>query len=174
VKRIIALTILMFAAYAAYPQAKPNELTPKDTPASQTLNQLAKDKATDQKVWDTKLQQARFGLDQQQKTLNDQLQTVQKDLNAKLQADKKYKPLLDQIADTQKKINEVAQSAQANFMKDMGSVQQKLNMEATQAQGLVPVIKKENNFPDNATYDLDTQKWTVPASETGKAPETKK
>lgn len=172
VKRILILTLLMLSAYAMTFGQTPS-LTPKDTPASQTLTQLAKDKSADQKAFDAKLQQARFSLDQAQKALNDQLQTEQKDINAKLQADKKYKPLLDQIADTQKKIGELGQTAQANFVKDNGVVKQKLDMETTQAQGLIPVVRKENGFPDNATFDLDTQKWSIPSSEPTKAPEKK-
>lgn len=173
-KRILGLTILMLSAYAiAYPQqpaASPDEaLTPKDSPAAQTLNQLAKDKLSDQKAFDSKLQQARFELDKTQKDMSTQLQSLQKELNDKLREDKKYKPLLDQIADTQKNLNESQNVAAGTFQKESGSLSSKVNMEANQIEGLIPVVRKENNFPDNSVYDPATQKWTLPA----KAPEKK-
>lgn len=170
-KQLLGFTVLMLVTGAVYAQ-KPTDLAPKDSPALQTLIQLSIDKAADQKAFDIKLQQARSSLDQAQKALNDQLQSEQKDLNGKLQADKKYKPLLDQIADTQKKVNEAGQAAQATFTKDAGPIQQKVATEAAQIEGLIPVVRKENGFPDNAAFDVATQKWSeAPAVPAMKAPD---
>src|ERR1035441_6015344 len=103
----IAATTLLFTGIAAIAQApKTAEVTVKSTPASDALVEFAKSQSADQKAYNAKLQQARFNLDNNNKTLNEQMQALQKDLQAKLQQDKKYKPMLDQITDLQKKMSE--------------------------------------------------------------------
>lgn len=179
-KRILALVVLFMGVAsilaqqpASTPAApNPNELTAKSTPASDALGELARDQTADQAALNTKLQQAKYSLDQSNKALGDQIQTVQKDLMAKLNQDKKYKPMLDQIADLQKKLNENQTNASNAYQKDAGPLVQRVQSETAQVQGLIPVVKKENGFPDNATYSVETQKWTVPAAP--KAPETPK
>ena len=137
-------------------------LTPKDTAASQVLAQLAKDHAADQTALNTKFQQARASLDQSNKSLNDQIASLQKALQDDLNKDKKYKPRLDQITDLQKKLGENGSNANLAWQKDVAPLQQKVLTEQAQIDGLVPVIRKENGFPDNAAFDAATGKWTVP------------
>lgn len=166
-KRIIVmtgclLTLWLVASIAFSQTPKAADVAVKDTPASQTLNQMAKDQAADQQVWNTKLQQARFSLDANVKTLNDQIQSLQKDLETKLKQDKKYKPFMDQIADAQKKLKSVNDDANTNFTKDTNSLQQKIKMESDNVTVLIPVVRKENGLPDGAQYNAETQKWTMP------------
>lgn len=157
--KVLALFILAASVAAAQ---KPTDVTVKDTPASQTLVQIAKQKIDDQKVLDTKFQQARSNLDSSNKAIQDQLKAVSDDLQNKLKADKKYKPMLDQIADLQKKLGENGSNAQQAFQRDIGPVQQKVQMETNQVDGLIPIVRKENGLPDTATFDGATGKWSVP------------
>ena len=140
------------------------EVKVKDTPASTTLVQLAKSQVQDQKEASDKFQQARTMLDQTTKDLSGKIQAIQKELQDQLQKDKKYKPMLDQIDALNKQLDTARQNAQQQYSKDTGSIQQKLSSETAQVQGLIPVVRKENDLPDTATFDLNTQKWTVPAA----------
>ena len=157
----IATFAFLFTAFAALAQ-KP--LAVKDSAASQFLNQLAKDHAADQAVFNTKLQQARFNLDHSNKTLQDQIQALQKSLTDKLKEDKKYKPLLDQIDALQKQFNENSQNAQIAFQKDSGELPQKIQTEAAQIESLKDVVRKENDLPADSVYNEDKQTWNQPAA----------
>lgn len=171
-KRIVVLTVIFIATYTAYCQT---EIAVKSTAAQDALVELARSQAADEEALNVKVQQANSALDQSKKALQDQLQAVSKDLNEKLQQDKRYKPSLDQITDLQKKLQDLQQTAAANFQKDAGALQQKLQTEKAQVEGLIPVVKKEDHMPADAAFDYKTQKWTIPAkpAET-KAPEAPK
>jgi predicted RNase H-like nuclease (RuvC/YqgF family) len=162
----LALPLALPAQAATKPAPEPAEapttITVNDTPASEELAQLVKDQAADKAAFDTKVQQANFTYDQNTKALKNQITAAQKDLNDKLTADKKYKPLLDNITNLQKQLTDNGSKIQADFNKEAGPLQQKLNLEANEIQGLIPVVKKENNLPDNATFDPVTGKWSVP------------
>jgi hypothetical protein len=156
---IIALTLL-FTVIAVFAQ-KP--LVVKDSAASQFLNQLARDHAANQAVFNTKLQQARVNLDQSNKALQEQIVAAQKDLDAKLKEDKKYKPIMDQITSLQEKFNDNSKKANEDFQKEVGTIPQKIQTEASQIEGLIDVVKKENSLPADAIYDQEKQTWTEPA-----------
>lgn len=162
VSAIALAAILSFAqAPPAAPKPDPNEVAVKDSPASQSLAQLAKDQVVDQKHLNDIFQQARTSLDQNNKALNDAVVAAQKELNDKLNEDKKYRPMMDKLKDLQKQLQEAGQKAQQDFQKSVGPIQQKLNMESAQIQGLEPVVRKENNLPDNAVFNAATGKWSV-------------
>jgi hypothetical protein len=166
----LALTLLMAtpfgsAAQASTPtpdKAAPPALVAKSTPASDLLVQLSKDSQADQAVFNVKLQQARSTLDQNLKTLSDQVTVLQTKLKADLDKDKKYKPALDQIAALEKQISDANSKENAAFNADAGPVSQKIGVEKAQIKSLTDVVRKENNFPENAVYSEETQKWSVP------------
>ena len=161
---IFALVFTAVLVFAQAPPAKPdpNEVQVKDTPASQSLVQLAKDQEADQKHLNDIFQQARSSLDSNNKALQDELTKSQKALDDKLKADKKYRDDLAHIADIQSQITNAGTKAQQAFQQSIGPIQQKLNMASAQVQGLIPVVRKENGLPDTATFDMATQKWTNP------------
>jgi len=156
--RIIAFTLAIFTA-KAFAQTP---LTPKDTPASQVLAQLVKDHNADQKAFDVKRQQAMSTLDQSNKTLSDQVAAMQKALMDDLNKDKKYKPRIDQINGMQQKLQTNGANANQAFQRDVGPLQQRVLTEQSQIDGLLPVIRKENGFADNAVFDPATGKWSEP------------
>jgi predicted RNase H-like nuclease (RuvC/YqgF family) len=153
-------TLLLFAAMAAAQQPTTPTLTPKSSPAAESLAQMAKDQTEDQKHLNDIFQQARHNLDANQKALNDELAKTQQALEAKLKADKHYKDDLEHIDGLKKQIQDGSSKAQNDFMKSVGPIQQKLQTESVQVQGLIPVVRKENGWPDTATFATDTQKWT--------------
>lgn len=151
---ILALAMPVFA--------QQSDLKPKSSPAADALVELAKSQTSDQGLLNVKMQQARSTIDQNNKQLIADIQSAQKDLQDKLEQDKKYKPLIDHINDTQKKLNESGQKVAADYQRDNGVLAQRIQNETVQVQGLIPVVRKENGFPDNAAFDIETQKWTVP------------
>ena len=168
-KSIVRISIftLLFVAVAAFAQvpAKPDadQVTVKDTDASKALTQVAQDLVKDQKSLNDLFQQARSSLDKNNKTLTDAIAAAQKELNDRLQQDKKYKPELDHIADLQKQLTEMGQKAQTEFSRNVGPVQQRVVNEQAQIQVLEDVVRKENGFPKEAEFNLESQKWSNPA-----------
>jgi hypothetical protein len=166
----LILTLLMTTPFGSAAQAStataektaPPSLVAKSTPASDMLVQLSKDSQADQSVFNVKLQQARSALEQNLKTLNDQVTALQTKLKADLDKDKRYKPTLDQIAALQKQIADANTKQNALFNQDAGPVSQKIGVEKAQIKSLTDVVRKENNFPENAVYSEETQKWSVP------------
>lgn len=159
------VTLFVIVAFAQTPAAAkpdPNEVAVKDTPASQSLAQLGKDQAADQKKLNDLFQQARSSLDSNNKALNDSVAAAQKELNDKLNADKKYRPMLDHLKELQKQLGDAGNKAQADFQKEVNPIQQKLQMESAQISGLEPVVRKENSLPDSAIFNAATGKWSVP------------
>lgn len=150
---------LMLAASTAFAQTKQ---TPKASPASDALIQAAKELQAEQKNYNDGFQQAKTTLDASQKQINDQLQAKSKDLSEKLKADKKYKPMLDEIEALQKQLASVGQDAQTKFNQRYGTAQTKLTTDGSIVTTLTPVVRKENDWPDTATFDPATQTWTVP------------
>ena len=174
-KKILALSFAVMLCTTVRSQTPPvvsgppaDTVTVKDTPAAQSLDKLAKDQASDQKAVNDLFQQARHSLDANQKALQDELQKQTKDLNDKLAEDKHYKPMIDKIKDLNKQLQDVQAKAQAEFQKNAGVLQQKVQSELYQVQALIPVVRKENGLPDNAQYDAQTQKWSVPKAEAKK------
>lgn len=137
--------------------------TIKSSPAADALVQASKDYNTEKASFDTSLQQARSSLDQNQKDLQKQLTDLQKELGDQLKADKKYKPMLDKIESLQKQVTDLSTTAQREFDQKVGPIATKMNSDKGLIDGLIPIVRKENNLPDNATYDPATQKWTTPA-----------
>jgi seryl-tRNA synthetase len=130
--------------------------------AEDELISVAKAETADKAALDSKLQTARGELDSVTKTLSDEIQATGKTLNDEIKADKKYKPLLDKIADLQTKLKDAQTKVQTEFQSSAGVLQQKVSTEDAQVQALTKVVKKDSGLPDSATFDVATQKWTVP------------
>lgn len=167
--KVSGILAILFAttAFAQTTAPKPvdqpkTDVVIKDTPASQALIQFSKDKTADQAVFDTKIKQAQFTLDQSNKDLQTQIDTANKDLLEKLKADKKYKPLLDNLDNLNAKKNDNGQRISGDFQKDTGALQKKLTIDADEVAALTPVVRQENDLPDTATFNESTGKWTVP------------
>jgi len=170
-KRICAL---LFCFVLAAGVALADDPKPADTPktdvispvkssaANDVLIELSKSETADKAALDAKLQQARGGLDATTKSISDQIQTKAKSLDDQIKNDKKYKPLLKEIANLQKGLSEAQSKANQAYQAAVGPLSQKLQTETAQVDGLIKVVKKENGLPDNATFDVSTQKWTVP------------
>lgn len=164
----LAMSLLLASSFA-FAQDKPKPVDVKSTPASDALVAAAKESKTERDSIETIRQQAISTLQSSQKSLGDELTSTQKQLTEDLNKDKKYKPMVDKIADLQKKIQDLGQTASAKFNKDTGEIQVKIASDNALINGLVPIVKKENGLPDDAVFDQNTQKWTVPTK-----PEDKK
>ena len=174
-KKILALTFAVMLCTTVRSQTPPvvsgppaDPITVKDTPASQSLDKLAKEEADNQKTVNDLFQQARHNLDANQKALQDEIKKQTKDLNDKLAEDKKYKPIMDKIKDLNKQLQDIQGKAQADFQKNAGVLQQKVQSAMYQVEALIPVVRKENGLPETAQYNPQTQKWTVPKAEAKK------
>ena len=104
-----------------------------------------------------------------QKALSDSLQAAQKSLTDELAKDKKYAAQVEKINAMGKQLQDLTANASAKFNQDAGPIQQKLNSDSALIAGLIPIVRKENDLPETATFDKDTQKWTVPSAEPAKA-----
>lgn len=129
------------------------------SPASEALDHAAKDVATEQKSYDTALMQAKSTLDASMKDLQKQSADLTKSLNDQLAADKKYKPMLDKISVLQKQLQSLSSDASQKFAPTAGPIQNQIATDKALVDGLVPVVRKENGWPDTATYDSATQTW---------------
>jgi len=137
-------------------------ITVKSSPASDALVTASKEMTEGQKSFDTALQQARSGLEINQKSLSDQLQTVQKDLSDKLKADKKYAPILADIDRLQKQLAGLQNDAQQKFVQASAPISNKIATDKALIDGLIPIVRKENDLPSTTTFNSTTQKWTEP------------
>lgn len=140
----------------------PTSVTVKPTPASDALVKAAQDLQTEQKSYDTILQQARTGAEANQKSIQADIQKANADFAAELKADKKYAAKLAAIEAMQKKLQAVNQQAEQKFQQDAGPIQGEINKNKALVEGLTPVVRKENDLPNAATFDPATQKWTTP------------
>lgn len=137
-------------------------ITVKPSPASDALNRAAQESVTQQKSFDAILSQARVAADTSQKSLQTEIQKANADLLAELKADKKYKDKLAAIDVLQKGLQTAGQKAEQKFVQDAGPLQNEIGKDKLLIEGLIPVVRKENDFPPTANFDTATQKWTLP------------
>lgn len=154
-RKTILILILMLAL-PAFAQT----VIPKPSPASAELAEAAKSKVADSAVFNTQRQQAVSALDMNQKQLQAALAADQKTLQDELSKDKKYKSLLDKIDTEAKQIQGAQQTANAAFLQQTADLRNRLQLESTQIQVLVPIIRKENGWDDSYTFDLEKGVWT--------------
>jgi DNA repair ATPase RecN len=153
------IQLLLLAAFTiGYTALIPAQDT-KPSPAAEALANAAKEMADSQKSFDVGIQQARSSEETTSKALIKQLTDANKSLHDKLEADKKYKPLVDQIDTMQKQIQGLDNDMRTKFTQQYGPIQQKIAADKALIDGLVPIVRKENGWPDSATYDYTTQTW---------------
>jgi predicted RNase H-like nuclease (RuvC/YqgF family) len=156
-----ALALLLTPALLAQTKTKtPVEVTVKTSPAETALVNASKDGSSAQSAYNVMLQQARSTLDDTQKALIKKLNDAQNDLNEKLKVDKKYKPMVDNIIALQGQLSDASKNVQSKFNDQSAPLLQKINTDKSLVNGLIPVVRQENNLPDTATYNPETQKWT--------------
>ena len=164
------LVLALFAAtlYAQdAPKATPASDAPKSpaitvkaTPASDALNAAAKDLVTEQKAFDTLLNQAKANADMDAKVLQQKLLDASNALQKQLRADKKYAPQLAAIDTLQKQLTDLQQNDQQKFASSTGPIQAALQKDRALVDGLTPVVKAENPaLPAGAVYDAATGVW---------------
>lgn len=159
-KRIIRIAVLtiLCTAVAAFAQAK-KELTPKDTPASQSLIRINKEKAQAESQASAKQHAAIAELNKNNKVLIQQMQDLQKEIQDKLKKDKHYKSLLTKIEAIQKQLNEAGKKAQTSYMEEVGPLQGKVQSDTEQIKALIPIVRKENGFSGMVIFNETTGKW---------------
>lgn len=161
---IVALALYAFSVYGmSQPPPPPPATTPapivKQTPASDTLVQTAKDMAAEKSSFDTIRNQARSTVDASSKQLQDALKAKTDAMMTQLKADKKYAVQLAEIDTITKQMSDMSRGANDKFQKDTSPIQQKIATDNALIGGLIPIVKKENGFPDSTTFNVDTQKW---------------
>lgn len=161
VGRIASLTVLMCLAFAAFAQES-KELKPKDSPAFQSLMLATADKAKYEAEAEAKRQQAIAELGSTNKPLIDKMQALQKDLQDRLKKDHHYSKQLAEIEAIQSQLSEAGKKAQATFTSTVGPIHLKVQEDKAKIDALVPIVRKENGFPDDSQFNEQTKKWEVP------------
>ena len=157
-KHLIAIACLTFWAGAmAFAQTA---ATVKPSPASDALVHAAQDLATAQKSYDNILNQARSTMDASSKALQQQLNDANKTLLDQLKADKKYKDELAKIDGLQKQMQGLNADASQKFNQNAAPIQNEIGKDKALIDGLIPIVRKENDLPATVTFDTATQKWS--------------
>lgn len=142
--------------------------TPKPTPASETLTTTAKEMVADKANFTNVLNQSRSTMDASSKQLTEALNAKLKDLQAKLKEDKKYAGALAEIETMQKQVATLQSTSEQKFQQQTSPIQQKIATDNAVINGMVPVVRKENGWPDTATFDVETQTWKDTAAKLDK------
>jgi hypothetical protein len=145
---------------------KSDSMTTKDTPAARRLKELSKKFTDETRVVNNEVEQVRFQFVQQSRAINDQIAQTQKELHDKEMQDKKLKPLVDRIDQLNSQKSTLLGQMQRQFTQSAGSMVHQVDAEKAEIDGLISIVKQENDWPDNSRYDISTGKWTVnpPAS----------
>lgn len=142
----------IMGAVSINPSAKPS-------PASDALVKSAQESTVQQKQFDAAFQTAKAALDAKVKDLQQQNIDLNQQLNTQMRADKKYKPMFDKIDAIQKQIAALNNDATAKFQQIIGSIQTQIATNKALMDGLEPVVRKENGWPETTTFDRATQTW---------------
>lgn len=160
--KLVVVTVL---AALSLPLAA-QQITIKPSPANDSLVSAAKDSIENTKKLNDALQQAKSGLDMSQKSLSDAYAAKSKELTEELKNDKKYAGKLKELDTISKQLSDSTSQAQEKFKAYAQPLQQKVAVDNALVDGLVPVVRKENNLPDSATFDPATQTWSEPKAST--------
>ncbi len=140
-------------------------VTVKSSPAADALVHAAQDLTTQQKAYDTALNQARSSMDASNKQLQQKLQDKQKALVDQLKADKKYKDQMAEIDTLTKQLQSLNADASTKFNAQIAPIQNEIGKDQALIGGLISIVRKENGLPESATFDTSTQTWkSAPAS----------
>lgn len=133
--------------------------TVKPTPASETLVKTAKEMATNKVNFQNALNQARTTLDASVKQLQEEVNAKTKAVYDELKADKKYKDKMAEVDTLQKQLAGLNSTQNTKFQTETMPIQQTISKDSALVDGLIPIVRKENDFPDSATFDPETQTW---------------
>lgn len=125
------------------------EVTVKSSPAEDTLLALAKQAQETAKTYDVLLQQARSNLDAKNKPILEEIKAKAKKWQDKIDADTK---------DLKAQMDKNAADAQAKFQQETSGLSSKA-VPAQTITALEQIIRKEQNLPDTAHFDLQQYKW---------------
>lgn len=168
IKYLIAAIIILFGAAlltkAQTPAKAPEStvITVKSSPAEDALVGASKDAIESRKKFDQMSQDAQNGLFVNQKKLVDDLTAKQKAMIEKIKADKKYKAMIDEIDGLQKQLQNMQGDVRGRFAQQTAPLQQKIASDNAAVETLIPIVKKDNNLPDNAVFDKEKQTWSAP------------
>ena len=146
-KKVSGFLAILFAATILGAQApatkapeppKTKEITVQSSVSEDALTTLYKDLSDNKKKANDTLQQARAALDQ------------------------KNKPILDKMKPLQDQINTNNSEAATNFNTAVAPFNTNIGRDQAQIDAIAKLVQKEQNLPDNATFDLNTGKWVVP------------
>jgi seryl-tRNA synthetase len=103
-------------------------------------------------------------LDENRTKINTALQ------QARAELDKENKPIQDKIDPLQKQIEANNRTIGQKFQDTTAPFRQNYQTAAAQIEAVSKLVKAENKLPDNATFDTNTGKWTVPDQPAPAAP----
>jgi hypothetical protein len=125
------------------------DLVVASSPAEDTLVDMAKQLEAAKATYNTLLQQARTNLDTKNKPILDEMKTRSKKWQDKIDAENK---------DLKAQITKNEVDAADQFKKEVASLSGKLVDPKTIAT-LEDIVKKEQNLPATAHFDVDQKKW---------------
>lgn len=137
-------------------------VTVKPTPASDALIHAAQDLGTETTAMDTLKKQTDSTVDSSQKAIFDDLKKANEELVTELKADKKYKDKWDNIQKLQGQLQDAAKTIYAKAGQEAAPIQNAIGKDRALIEGLIPIVRKENDLPEGTTFDSATQKWTSP------------
>jgi hypothetical protein len=145
--KVSGILAILFAttAFAQTPAPKPT-----DTP-----------KTTEITVQSSVSEDALLSIYKDLKAKKDSLNTVLQQARASL--DEKNKPIQAKIDPLQKQIQANNDEASKNFQTAVQPFQVDAARDSAQIDSIIKIVKQEQKLPDNATFDLNTGKWVVPA-----------
>jgi hypothetical protein len=156
-----AAGVLLYAAIQV--SAQQTTVTVKPSPASDTLVHAAQDLETETKAFTNAQHQAQSTYDSDVKALQTKIQELYKTLMDQVRADKRYKGQMDEIDVVQKQMKDHDATASVKFNQSVGPIQNSIGKDRALIDGLIPIVRKENDLPDSATFDTATQKWSTSA-----------
>ena len=95
-------------------------------------------------------------LDAARKKYNDLLAAARSEL------DKENKPLQAKIDPIQKQMTDNNQKVGQKFQTDSAPFKTSLQKDSIQIEAIESLVKKEQNLPADAKFDINTGKWVVP------------
>lgn len=126
-----------------------HDLVVKSSPAQDALVQMANQMDSTTKAYNDLLQQARTNLDTKNKPILDEMKAKSKKWQDKIDADTK---------DLKVQLDKNQADAQAQFQRETATLSAKAISPQT-INALEEVVRKEQDLPATAHYDLQQKKW---------------
>lgn len=152
-KKFLFLLVIAPSALVAQ-QAASHSLAVKSTPAEDTLLSLAKQSSSALAAYNAILEQERKQLAAENKPIEDEIRARSAKWQAKIDSDTK---------DLRAKIDANTKAAEDDFNNKIKPLQSQL-VSAQTINTLIEVVKKEQNLPADAVFNIQTQQWTEPGN----------